>query len=462
MRDSKKSPFKKATQKTHSVRPEAKRGSKSADAKRGAKPGFRTVKPQAKAELVLQGFLKIWENLFSTPVHLDSALSKQAPSIKSILAQILPSILLRPASQAEALGIGISSGDPWRLDSESLAHWRPSQIMAERLYAMMAQPNLNIDPIEEDFPPHMIAEWGSSWGKSCQAELIDVLGREAPLGIRASRRVGASPLLAKLTSQEKLPVRIELSDLSPLGIRLAGYAPILGTEWYQKGDFEIQDEGSQLMALFALWPERYAAILKDRPGKIKKLGSPPPPLPKDTPPWVVVDACAGAGGKSLAFADILKGKGRVYSYDTSEKKLMALRRRATRAGVNNIQTVALQEGNEAATIEQFKATANVVLVDAPCTGWGVLRRNPDTKWRQSEEVLNRLPLVQARLLSLYSQLVAPGGRLVYGVCTFRLAETRDIARAFSAENPDFTLQEGGYLGPGPCDGFFMQSWVRKG
>jgi 16S rRNA (cytosine967-C5)-methyltransferase len=161
-------------------------------------------------------------------------------------------------------------------------------------------------------------------------------------------------------------------------------------------------------------------------------------------------------------ADALQGRGRVYAYDVSEKKLQALRRRAARGGYNNIQAVHVEDGKESESISKFKRRAQVVLVDAPCTGWGVLRRNSDIKWRQPLDVLERMPQIQQRLLNTYSELVAPGGRLVFGVCTFRKAETVDQVKAFLAAHPDFTAGPGGYLGPGPCDGFFMQSLERKG
>ncbi len=420
----------------------------------------KEMKPKAKAAAVFKGFSELWTRLFTSRIHLDSGLSKQSPQIKSILAQILPSILLRPASLAEVLGVGVMEGEPWSLDEKKLPDWRPAQLMAERIYELMTQGGAKCEPLKEDFPPEMISEWEASWSATTVKDLVNTLGREAPLSLRASRKVGAQALLAGLTSTGPLPVRAELSTLTPLGIRLGGYVPVLGTEWYKKGGFEIQDEGSQFMALFALWPERYGSLLKDRPGKIQNLELPAPPLPKDPPAWVVIDACSGAGGKALAISDALKGKGRVYAYDTSEVKLQALRRRATHAGLNNIQAVHVTEGSELETIHQFKATAQIVLVDAPCSGWGVLRRNPDIKWRQTKEVLTRMPEIQFRLLSQYSQLVAPGGRLIYGVCTFRQAETRHVIDRFIAENPKFTVQEGGYLGPGPCDGFFMQSLVR--
>jgi 16S rRNA (cytosine967-C5)-methyltransferase len=263
-----------------------------------------------------------------------------------------------------------------------------------------------------------------------------------------------------LTKGSRLPVKAQLSNLSPLGVRLSGYTPVLGTDLYKKGAFEIQDEGSQLMALFALWPELYAPFLQAKPGKTKNL-SRLPAVPTDTQAWTVVDACAGAGGKSLAMSDALKGKGRVFAYDISATKLQALRRRSTQAGLNNIQAVALKEGEEAQTIDKFKRRAHVVLVDAPCSGWGVLRRNPDIKWRQEPAALERMPQIQLRLLSQYASLVAGEGRLVYGVCTFRKEETTGVVARFLEENPDFVAGPGGYVGPGPCDGFFMQSFVRR-
>ncbi|HAR43495.1 MAG TPA: hypothetical protein DCS07_12825, partial [Bdellovibrionales bacterium] len=170
---------------------------------------------------------------------------------------------------------------------------------------------------------------------------------------------------------------------------------------------------------------------------------------------------AGAGGKTLALADALQGRGRVFAYDTSAPKLTALRRRVSRGEFTNIQTIALQEGHEEDTIGKFRKRADVVLVDAPCSGWGVLRRNPDIKWRQTPEVRARMPQIQKRLLLVYSSLVAPGGRLIYGVCTFRKAETTAIVDEFLSEQPEFERAQGGYLGPESSDGFFMQAFVRK-
>jgi 16S rRNA (cytosine967-C5)-methyltransferase len=174
-----------------------------------------------------------------------------------------------------------------------------------------------------------------------------------------------------------------------------------------------------------------------------------------------VDACAGAGGKSLAMADLMMGQGRLFSYDISERKIQSLRRRATHARLNNIQAMALPEGRETEALAKFEGTADRVLVDAPCSGWGVLRRNPDIKWRQEREALGRFPAIQLRLLEAYSRLVKSGGILTYGTCTFRKGETTDVVERFEAgQGGRFERLKGGFFGPGASDGFFMQAWKR--
>jgi 16S rRNA C967 or C1407 C5-methylase (RsmB/RsmF family) len=417
-------------------------------------------KPQrTKRELVLSAFDQLWSGLFSSPVHLDSLLSKQPKPMKSSLARMVSPLLLRPVSESESYGIGVSPGEPWSLPREKTASWRTAHLVAEKIYDSLSNPPESAAPMREDFPPYMVAEIETDYGPEIAKSLYRILGREAPLGLRATRKWGPERLAKELKKESDIPVKIEISDLAPFGVRLGGYAPVFSNPAYEQGAFEIQDEGSQIMALFSLWPERFAPLLQESPGPCRSPKS-MPEIPSDVQPWTVVDACAGAGGKSLAIADALKGKGRVYSYDTSEKKLQALKRRAKRAGLNNIQTLALENENEAEQLKKFVGSAQVVLVDAPCSGWGVLRRNPDIKWRQEESVLGRMPQIQLRLLNLYSALVSPGGTLVYGLCTFRSAETREVVKAFLEKNPQFSPLAGGFLGPGPSDGFFMQAFRR--
>jgi 16S rRNA (cytosine967-C5)-methyltransferase len=411
-----------------------------------------------KKETVIESFSKLWSDLFSSPVHLDSLLSKQPKNLKSPLARMVTPVLLRPVAESESFGIGVTPGEPWVLSREEVAHWRTATLLGDRIYGSLTNPPQPAAPMPDDFPPGMVREWTADWGEETSKALIAVLGREAPMGIRASRSGGAEKLVRELKSTSSIPVKIEVSDLSPVGVRLGGYAQVFALPAFEQGGFEIQDEGSQIMALFALWPEIFGKLLSTKPGPwsgtLLK-------LPDSTPILTVIDACAGAGGKSLAMGDYLKGKGRIYAYDISDKKLQALRKRGTRAGLNNIQTVALTEGKESEQLKKFHGSADVVLVDAPCSGWGVLRRNPDIKWRQESAHLDRMPGIQLRLLTEYSELVKPGGRLTFGVCTFRKSETLDVVERFLANRGDFEAGPGGFLGPGPCDGFFMQSFRRK-
>jgi 16S rRNA (cytosine967-C5)-methyltransferase len=187
---------------------------------------------------------------------------------------------------------------------------------------------------------------------------------------------------------------------------------------------------------------------------------------KGFPPITVIDACAGAGGKTLALADLMGGKGRIFAYDIFESKIAALRRRIGKAQMTNAKAILLESEAEESALAGFFEKADAVLVDAPCSGWGVLRRNPDTKWKEnlaeaSSENLERLPELQLRLLNLYSKLVRPGGRLVYSLCTFRKAESEEVVARFQADHPEFSPIGGGYLGPSQTDGFFIQVWEKR-
>lgn len=417
-----------------------------------------TPKNPSRDEAFQKVFSEIWSLLFSTPVHLDSALSKQKPQWKSLLAQIVPPILLRPASMAQAMGIGVPEGEPWKLTSEELAHWPTAAQLADRIKEGLQSGIFRSDPIEEDFPPAMLAEWKQDWGNEIAAALVQGLAKEAPLALRANRSISPDQLIQELKKEKALPVRAEVSSLSPQGVRIDGYARVLSTQAFERGAFEIQDEGSQILAYFALAPEAFGSLLTPHPGS-SALNGARLSLPK-LGALTVIDACAGAGGKTLAIADALGGRGRVYAYDTSDKKLQALKRRAKRAECNNVQAVRVTDGHESEVTSKFEQTADIVLVDAPCSGWGVLRRNPDIKWRQSPATLRKMPELQLRILSEYAKLVKPGGRLVYGLCTFRKPESLGVVDAFIEAHPAFQRGPGGFLGPGPSDGFFMQAFDR--
>ena len=194
---------------------------------------------------------------------------------------------------------------------------------------------------------------------------------------------------------------------SPAGIRLAGKPAINRHELFRDGLVEVQDEGSQLLA----W------LLAPRRGEM------------------IADYCAGAGGKTLAAAMLMHGTGRVYAMDVSAKRLSALAPRAARAGITNVHTLVL--GEDDARARRLAGKLDRVLVDAPCSGFGTLRRNPDLKWRHGPDAIAELAAKQRRILDAAARLLKPGGRLVYATCSILRDENDAVADDFQARNPDF-------------------------
>lgn len=201
-----------------------------------------------------------------------------------------------------------------------------------------------------------------------------------------------------------------LTPYSPWGIRLYGHPPINTWELFKAGAIEVQDEGSQLLAL----------LVEPKRGEM------------------VIDFCAGAGGKSLALAALMKSTGRLYAFDVSAGRLARAKPRFARSGLSNVHPVVIRNENDD-RVKRLAGKAHRVLVDAPCTGVGTLRRNPDLKWRHPESGLTQLCEQQSRILERASQCVRPGGRLVYATCSFLPAENQDQVQAFLSRHPEFEL-----------------------
>jgi 16S rRNA (cytosine967-C5)-methyltransferase len=171
--------------------------------------------------------------------------------------------------------------------------------------------------------------------------------------------------------------------------------------------------------------------------------------------------CAGAGGKTLHIAALMKNKGSLLACDISEKKLLELKTRAIRAGVSNLRVLHI-EGTK--SIKRLYDTFDAVLIDAPCSGTGVIRRNPDSKWKMTEEELERLKGIQSEILKLYSKLVKPGGRLLYATCSLLAGENSNQIDGFLNEHSEFE-RKGDALTTRPdldgADGFFAQLMIKK-
>ena len=196
---------------------------------------------------------------------------------------------------------------------------------------------------------------------------------------------------------------------SPWGLRLTSKPALQKLEAFTRGAIEVQDEGSQLLAL----------LLDARRGEM------------------VADFCAGAGGKTLALGASMRNTGRLYAFDVSAHRLDALKPRLARSGLSNVHPIAIAHERDE-RVKRLRAKFDRVLIDAPCSGLGTLRRNPDLKWRQSPQDVAELVLKQQAILDSAARLLKPGGRLVYATCSLLPEENEAIAQAFGAAHLDFT------------------------
>lgn len=200
--------------------------------------------------------------------------------------------------------------------------------------------------------------------------------------------------------------------LAPDAVVLSRRANVFRTRAFQDGLFEVQDEGSQVVSL----------LCEARPG------------------MTVVDGCAGAGGKTLHLAAQMRGRGSLHALDVHAGRLAALKKRAARADAQNVRVGSAEDTELRA---RLAAKADVVLVDAPCSGTGVLRRNPDTSWRLAREDVARMIEQQRNILDGYAALVAPKGRLVYATCSLLPEENQEQVERFLARHPEMTLVDAG-------------------
>ncbi|PXX82108.1 16S rRNA (cytosine967-C5)-methyltransferase [Rivihabitans pingtungensis] len=230
----------------------------------------------------------------------------------------------------------------------------------------------------------------------------------APLDLRVNtlktRREDA------LAALQAAGISAEATPLSPFGLRVKGKPALTKMPLFTSGQIEVQDEGSQLLGL----------LLAPRRGEM------------------VVDFCAGAGGKTLLLGAMMASTGRLYAFDISEKRLANLKPRLARSGLSNVHPQLLASENDS-RIKRLAGKIDRVLVDAPCSGLGTLRRNPDLKLRQSPDSVAQLNATQASILNAAASLVKPGGRLVYATCSLLPAENDAIVDAFLASHPEFSL-----------------------
>lgn len=225
--------------------------------------------------------------------------------------------------------------------------------------------------------------------------------------IKGTRDEVLAKFIAENTSGE---TNVTVTPYSPIGIRMPNRMNIGRHILFTEGKIEVQDEGSQLLAHLVA----------------AKRG------------MMVADFCAGAGGKTLAIGALMRNTGRLYAFDVSDKRLHNLGQRLKRSGLSNLNAQSISSENDP-KLKRLNSKFDRVLVDAPCTGLGTLRRNPDLKWRQTPQDLAELTLKQAAILARAAKLTKAGGRLIYSTCSLLKDENEQIAESFLAAHPDFTL-----------------------
>ncbi len=264
-----------------------------------------------------------------------------------------------------------------------------------------------------------VKEIGKVWDKE-----IHALNQQAKVILRVN-----SLKTNKLTLQKDLLAEgIETITLKnyPNALELVERKNVFTTEAFKNGHFEVQDASSQLVAPFLDVKEGMR----------------------------VIDACAGAGGKSLHLASLMNNKGQIIALDIYANKLKELKRRAKRNSAHNIETRPILNSK---TIKKLKNSADRVLIDAPCTGLGVLKRNPDSKWKLQPEFIENIKNTQAEILDSYSQLVKKGGKLVYATCSIFPSENEDQVAKFLENHKEYKLIDESKISPAKTgyDGFYM-------
>lgn len=306
---------------------------------------------------------------------------------------------------------------------------------------------------------HNLPEWLATALRDQVGDEFDALAaslnQPAPLDLRVNLLKAKRD--AVLTALHKAGLAGAATPHSPLGIRLEGKPSLAKVPAFVQGEVEVQDEGSQLLAL----------LLDAKRGEM------------------VVDFCAGAGGKTLAIGAAMRNSGRLYAFDTSGHRLDALKPRLARSGLSNVHPVAIAHERDD-RIKRLAGKIDRVLVDAPCSGLGTLRRSPDLKWRQTPQTVAAQAELQQAILHSAARLLKPGGRLVYATCSLLKDENEAVCTAFDAGHTDFEpvpvggLLETAHVSGAPSlvagdggrwlrlwphrhatDGFFAAVWRKK-
>jgi len=296
------------------------------------------------------------------------------------------------------LGASLRDLEPWLRGEE--AQW----LAAAKREASEEQPF----DVRCELPDWVLERLRRRFDEPSLLELAGGLLQTAPLDLRVNPIKMSREAVAQRLAEDGM--RAVPTPYSPDGLRLEGRPAINRHPVFLEGGVEVQDEGSQLLC----------HLVAPKRGEM------------------VVDFCAGAGGKTLALGGLMRSTGRLYAFDISPKRLAGLKPRLARSGLSNVHPQRIDGANDP-RVKRLAGKIDRVLVDAPCSGLGTLRRNPDMKWRQSAADVDELVAKQAMLLAAASRLVKPGGRLVYATCSILDEENRAIAQGFLSDHAQFRL-----------------------
>jgi 16S rRNA (cytosine967-C5)-methyltransferase len=311
---------------------------------------------------------------------------------------------------------------------ENLPEWTEFEGIVPETVFTRYETALEMRKIAQSIPDWLDETGEQELGAEWETEL-HALNQTAPLFLRVNTLKATIEEVRSLFSVENT----EKVSVAPTAILLKKRQNIINSEAFKNGLVEVQDAGSQLIAPF----------LDIKPG------------------MSVIDACAGAGGKSLHLAALLENTGSILSMDIIENKLTELKRRATRNGVSNLETMLIENDD---TIAKLSETADRLLLDVPCSGLGVLKRNPDSKWKLKPEFLVNIRKVQWHILSSYCQMVKRGGKMVYATCSILPSESEEQVKRFIKENKkEWKLISQQRTSPAKdgFDGFYMALLERK-
>lgn len=391
--------------------------------------GDRRPKPKQAPPSRLDGLAQLLQKLSAFSAPMDTVLSQAfrnearlGSSARFFLAESAYAAVRHWSAFCDVL-----AQSDFRLsqDSASSTAWRRMAMLAaslavgydrlvseltegERAWLTHAMAQFEaLDPPQSlSLPDWIWQSWLTQLGQEQAVALAEACLEPAALDIRVNRTKATVKEVVQALAQAGIAVQV--SAEVPGAIRIEGRPALSQLAAFQQGWFEVQDVGSQLLA----------RLLNPARGEF------------------VVDFCAGAGGKTLALGDLMRNTGRLYAFDTATNRLARLKPRLARSGLSNVWPVAIAHERDD-RVKRLRGKAQAVLVDAPCSGMGTLRRNPDLKWRQSPDSLAQLIATQRQILDAACRLCAPGGRLVYATCSVDRRENEDQVDWFLAEHPEF-------------------------